>query len=471
MRRVAILALSAALLAGCAGGSKHAATTGTGAAGAGVAPKSTAMLVRLDTSFESEQWHAFESLLRMFPGGEKALAELGGNGTTLHDLRAALGPETDVIALNRTDLNKDHFVALTQADDKAKLHSLLAKDSSSPSVSEDIAGWQTIADDRATIDRFKAARNGGTLSGNTRYTESLAGLPSDSIASLFVDGSVVTRAIDKAAKTGSGPVPGLGRIGWLSAALTARQKAFVVDLQLKGDEIEAAPYTAELPAEVPADVSLFFDFKGLNRVLDEARRTPAIQKRLGVAEQAAGSLLDEVVDLFKDEAAFYIRHSGPEPEVTLVLKVSDETAAKATLDKVATLAGASAQATSEPLRIGRFSVQKLTIQKTSIYYGVFDGKLVVTTARDGITGLSSSRHLTDSQRWHDATSAAAAPEQSAGIFFADFSELVELAGSSSTSSSSISPQEQQAFDRLGTILIHGSVDNGVLSLKGLVSVR
>src|SRR3954447_12766191 len=223
--------------------------------------------------------------------------------------------------------------------------------------------------------------------GSPRYTESPHGLPPDSIASVFVDGPVLTQAIDKRTKNGTGPVPGLGRISWLSAALTARQKAFVLDVKLKGDEIEATPYTAELPAEVPANVSVFVDYKGLDRVLDELRHSPALQQQLGSAQKAVGGLLDQVVDLFKGEAAFYVRGTGSHPELTLVLKVSDEGSARDTLDQIATLAGAQAQATSEPIRIGRFSVEKLTMQKSTIYYGVFDGKLVVTNAREGIIGL------------------------------------------------------------------------------------
>ena len=471
MRRVALLALSAALVAGCGGGSKHAATTGAGAAGAGVAPKSAAMLIRLDTSFDSPQWQAFQSLLKMFPGGEQALADLGGKGTTIDDLRAALGPETDLVALDRADLDKDAFIGLTQADDKAKLQTLLHKDAKTPPVSEEIAGWQTIADDRALLDRFKAARNGGTLSGNPRYTESLDGLPPDSIASLFIDGTVLTRAIDKTAKTGNGPVPGVGRISWLSAALTARQKAFVVDLQLKGDEIEAAPYTAKLPGEIPADVSVFVDFKGLDRVLDELRHTPAVQKQLGAAEKAVGGLLDQVVALFKGEAAFYVRGTGPKPELTLVVEVSDPAAAKDTLDQISTLAGAQAQASPEPVRIGRFSVDKLAVNGGSIFYGVVDGKLVVTNERSGISGLDSANHLAGSQEVAECRRRGRCP-RSVGRNL-----LRRRPGARAARQEVLEEQvddhaeEQQAIDRLGTVLIHGSVDGGVLSLKGLVSVR
>lgn len=466
MRRAAMLALAAALVAGCGSGSTHVSTGGVDAAGAGVAPKASAFFLRVDSSFESAQWQAFASLLKMFPGGEKALAQLGGEG-----IREALGPETDVIALNRADLDKSQFVGITQSDDKARLQTLLSKDTDTPRVSEEIAGWQAIADNRGLIDRFKAARNGGTLSGNARYTESLAGLPNDSIASLFVDGPVLTQAIGKTAKTGNGPVPGIGRISWLAAALTARQKAFVVDVQLKGDEIESTPYTAKLPDEVPADVSVFVDYKGLDRVLDEARHTPAVRQRLGAAEKAVGGLLDQVVDLFKGEAAFYVRGSGAQPELTLLVAVDDPTAAKDTLDQIATLAGAQAQASPEPIRIGRFSVDKLAVNGTSIFYGVVEGKLVITNARSGISGLDSANHLASARKWRTAVDAAGLPDQSAGIFYADVDELAKLAKKFSPDTSPITPTAQQAIDHLGTVLIHGSVDGGVLLLKGLVSVR
>ena len=470
MRKAALLVLTAALLAGCGGGSKSAAT-GAGAAGAGVAPKSTAFLLRLDTSFESEQWKAFESLLRMFPGGEKAFEDLGGSGTTLDDLKAALGPETDVIALNRSDLDNEGFVGLTQSDDEAKLQTLLSQDTSTPPVNEEIAGWQAIADDRATLDRLKAARNDGTLSGNASYTESIDSLPPESIASLYIDGGVLTQAIGQRAKTGSGPIPGLGRIGWLSAALSAHEKSMVFDLALKGDEIEAAPYTPDLLDVVPANVSVFLDFKGLDKLLDELRNSPAAQKQLGGSANAIGPLLDELIELFKGEAAFYVRGTGSRPEATFVLEVSDEAGAKQTLDKFATLAGAQAQATPEAVRIGRFSVQKLTIENSTVYYGVLDGKIVVTSAREGISGLSTARHLADSPSWRSAVEAARLPDQTAGIFFADVQELVNLGKRFSTSKSAITPEAEQAADRLGTILVHGAVTDGVASLKGLVSVR
>src|SRR5689334_5283144 len=127
MRRAAMLALAAALVAGCGSGSTHVSTGGVDAAGAGVAPKASAFFLRVDSSFESAQWQAFASLLKMFPGGEKALAQLGGEG-----IREALGAETDVIALNRADLDKSQFVGITQSDDKARLQTLLSKDTDTP---------------------------------------------------------------------------------------------------------------------------------------------------------------------------------------------------------------------------------------------------------------------------------------------------------------------------------------------------
>ena len=472
MRRLLILAAAVALVAGCGnGGTKQAASSGGGASGAAVAPRSAAFFVELDTSFDSAQWEAFQTLLRKFPDGDKLFSSIGGDNTSLEDLKAALGSETDVVAMTADDADKNVFVGLTQPDDPAKLDTLLAKDTT-PSVSEPIEDWRAIADDRATLDRFKQARNGGTLADDPSYKDAASSLPADALAGIYIDGAVLTKAIDQQAKTGTGPVPGVGRIGWVAGALSAKAQGFLLDLRIKGDEIEATPFTAELPSEVPADVSLFLDFKGLNSFLDELKRNPAVEKQLGSAQQALGGLLDEVIGLFAGEGAVYVRPGGGKSEYTLVLKVADETKAKASLDKLATLVGALAQKAPEPVRVGRVSAQLIALGDSGdLYYAVFDGKLVVTNGAGGITGLSSSQHLADSQGWRDATAAAEIPDQTAGILYADVQELVRLGKSMSSDSNPITPEVERNATPLRTALIYGSIDGDIVSIKGFVSVR
>jgi hypothetical protein len=484
VRRLSVLFLSAALLAGCGSGGGSKQTAGPGSStpgGASVAPLSTSFLLRLNTAFDSPQWQAFDRLLRKFPDGTKLYSSIAGQGVDFDtDVKPALGPETDLAALTFEDLGNGAFFGLTQPRNEAKFIALLSKHGSTSSVFEQIADWHVIADDRATIDRFKQARNEGALSGSAAYKDAMAELPANALATVYVNGSVLTRALAKQAKTTAGPVPGVGRIAWLSGALTAQDRGFALDLRLKGDELTLSPFTAELPAEVPAGVSLFVDFKGLDAALDQLKRSPALQKQLGSAEQALGGLLDEVIALFKNEGAFYIRPGVTGNEYTLVLKVDDEAAAGTTLDKLGTLVGAFAQKAPQQVDVAGVPAKKITLGKSAVYYAVFDGKLVLTNAEGAIRGLKGGgRRLADSQAWQDVKTSAALPDQTAGIFYADVQKLLPLieklqASSSSGSGSSskpLSPQVRRNLAPLGTMLLYGTVNGNVATAKGFVSVR
>jgi hypothetical protein len=475
-----LVALFVLPLAACGGGggsngkSGSAATGGEG--GAAIVPKSAPFLVRLDTTFDSPQWTTLNTLLEKFPDGEKLFSGIAGPGVDFEqDVKPALGPETDAFALSAEDLSKEVFVAATQPRDQAKFHALLAKDKDNP-VSEEIEGWQVVADDRQTIDRYKVAKRGGALADDANYKAAVEALPPAALATVYVDGPALSRALAKEAKTGtgSGPVPGVGRIGWLAGTLSAEEKGFAVDLRLKGDELEVTPFTPELAAEVPADVALFLDTKGLDATLEEAIRTPALQKQLGQAQKALGGLIDEVIALFKGETAVTVRPAGVATEYTLVVTVDDEAAASATLDKLATLVGALAQNGPEPVSVGGVPAHKLSLGKTSVYYTVFDGKLVVTNAEGGIRGLREGPRLADSQAYKDAAEAAGLPDQSTGLVYADVPKLLPLLDKLARSSDSkkpIPPEIKRNLELLSTALIYGSVDGDVLSLKGFASVR
>jgi hypothetical protein len=484
VRRLSVLFLSAALLAGCGGGggSKQVASPGSSTpGGASVAPLSTPFLLRLNTAFDSPQWQVFDRLLRKFPDGTKFYSSFAGQGVDFNnDVKPALGSETDLLALTLQDLNSGAFLGLTQPQNEAKFLALLTKNDNTPSVSEQIADWHVIADERATIDRFKQARNEGVLSGSPAYKEAMAELPANALATLYVNGNVLTREIAKRAKTTAGPVPGVGRIAWLSGALTAQERGLALDFRVKGDELAASPFTAELPAEVPAGVSLFVDFKGLDAALDQLKRSPALQKQLGSAEQALGGILDEVIGLFKNEGAFYIRPGATGNEYTLVLKVDDEAAAGATLDKLGTLVGAFAQKAPEQVDVAGVSAKKIAVGKGAVYYAVFDGKLVLTNAEGAIRGLKGGgQRLAGSQAWQDAKTSAGLPDQTVGIFYADVQKLLPLieklqaSSSSGTGSSSkpLSPEAKRNLAPLGTVLLYGAVNGNVATAKGFVSVR
>ncbi len=457
-RSIALL-LGVALVAGCTSATKPAGPAG----GAEVAPRSTAALVRLDSSFSSQQSHALDALLKLFPDGEKLRA-------SLQDAKGALGPETDLLALTAAELGKGSFLGLTQPRNPAELEALLAKHKP-PLVSEEVASWRVIGGDRAAIDAFKRGRNRGSLAGTSVYREATSQPPAAPLVSVYLDGAAATSALDAHAKTGTGPVPGLGRISWLAGAARAEQNGLALELRVKGDEIEAKPYAAELPAEVPAGVLLFVGFKGLDTTLDELVRSPAFADRLGSAAKLLGGLLDDVVALFKEEGALYAEQGPTGPVYTLVLKVADEQAASATLSKLATLASALQQKLPETVRVAGVTATKITVGTTDLYYALFGGKLVVSTGVGGIRSLrATTERLADSRAWQDAVAAAAVPEQTAGILYADVNRALPIVAEHVKDKASAA-ELRRYLAPFGTALLYASVDRSVLSVKGFVSVR
>ena len=498
MRKLLPLLLAVALVAGCGNssgsGSKGSAGPGSSSpGGAEIAPSSTTFLLRLNTAFDSEQWQTLDALLKKLPDGEKVYSSVAGKGVDFDaDVKPALGPETDALALNGVDLNAKTLVGMTQPKDEAKFTALLAKGGGTPPATEDVAGWQVVADKQATIERFKAARQQGLLADDSEYKDAVKDLPDSSVATLYLKGGTLASAINKRAKTGSGSsqtLPGVGSVDWLSGAATAVDNGITLEFRLKAQKLQLQTYTPELPAEVPADVVLFVDFKGLDSALEQVRNSPALKKQLGPAQQALGGLLDEVVALFKNEGAFYVQPGAGTTAYTLVLKVDDEASARATLDKLGTLVGALSQKTPQQVTVGGATVQKVSLSaKTSLYYGVVDGKLVVTNSEASIRDLAGGgEHLADSQAWKDATSAADMPDKVAGILYADVHSLVPLleklqassssssgsgsSGSGSSTSKPMSPEVKRNLAALGGLLLYGSADGDVATAKGFLAVR
>jgi Protein of unknown function (DUF3352) len=445
VRRALAVSALVLLAAGCGGRTSAPGPSG----GASVAPASTALLVRVRTN-DAAQWR---TLARLLPE----------NLPTLESLRGALGPETDVLALTG---DEETPVVLTQPPNPAKLDSLLAKHDP-PLVSEEVAEWLVVAPDRATIDRLKRARNAGSLVDTDAYKEATRDLSAPALVTFYADGAAATRALDRRLKTGLGPVPGLGRVGWIAGSLARRPDGLAVRLRVKGDEIEPSPYKAELPAEIPTPVTLFVDAKGLDRTLDELKRSPALADRGGLLVKTLESgALDDVIDLFRNEAAFYARRLPSGPELTLVVKVDDEAAADAAVDRLVILLGAVTQKVPQHQTIAGVDATKLTIGKMNVYYAVFDGMLVATTARSGIRGLvNTGPRLAASPAWTAAATAASLPDETAGLAYADVKHALPLIESFAHT------RRQRKLSQFGKALLYATVDGPVLSVSGSVALR
>ena len=135
-----------------------------------------------------QQWHALKPLLALFP-------EAGDAVSYVESFKGVVGPETDAVSLDPGAFSRQTVVGLTQPQDPAKLQATLITNDP-PLVSEEVAGWHVIAHHRATIDRFKRARNEGTLASSSAYKEATDGLPAQAVATVYVDGAALTEALD-----------------------------------------------------------------------------------------------------------------------------------------------------------------------------------------------------------------------------------------------------------------------------------
>ncbi len=453
VRRALIAVALAASVAGCGSSSNSSDPSG----GAAVAPGTTAVFVHANTDLQPAQLQALAPLLHA-AGADVAPA--------VDALKGVLGPETDAVALTAADLDSKTLLGMTQPPSTAKLETALAKHNP-PLVSENVSGWQVVAADRKTIDRFKRARNDGSLASNGDYKAATEGLPADALATIYADGATVTAEAGRHAKTEIGPIPGVGRVSWAAGSVSTAPGGFKVQLRLKGDELEPFEYAAELPAQTPAPVSLFVDAKGLNATLDELRRSPLLTGQIGTIAKALGGVLDDVIELFKGEAAFYVRPLPAGPEYTLVVQVDDEVTAGAVLDHLATLASAFSQTLPEHSIVQGVPVTKLVVQKTTLYYATFDGHVVITSAPSGIRGLLlDGPKLTDTPGWKNAAAAAGLPEQTAGIVYGDAATALPLLAKLGGSSKAV-PKDLL----FGTGLAYATVGGSVLSVDGFVGVR
>lgn len=427
-------------LAGCGG-----AAGDVGGEAAGVVPADVALYVSGNTDFESEEWQAAEELVAKFPSGERALAELlaeleADEGVSFEeDVKPALGPEVAVVVLD-PDAEAPAVVGLTQPRDRAKFDELLAM-GDTPSVSVEVEGWTVFSDTQASIDRFNDARGDGSLADAEAFQEAMDGLE-DGLVRAYVNGAAFEHVDPGVPQERlEGFLPG-GRFPSVGAVARAEDEGarldgnavFAGDVEESG--LATSSYEAELPDEVPADVLFYLSFNDLESQISAFRDSlslvdPDLERQLGQAEGFLGvSLEEDLAPLFAEEGALYVRGGGLIPEVTLVTEVEDEGRAVATLDDVVASVGRFAPLPLEPetTEVAGVEVRQVPIQApVSLYYGAFDGKLVVTSAREGIADLrGEGERFADSDSFEEARERSGLPDETAGWGYVSLADVLPL---------------------------------------------
>ncbi len=223
------LASAAVLAAAACGGGGDG---GAGSEGAALVPATVAAYVSVDTDFDSEQWAAVEALLARFPSGDEAIQglidSLTSEGLDLEtDIKPAFGPETSlaILELDQERLDSEDnapIVMVTKPSDPAKFEQLL-EGGDDEAVTRDVGdGWYMVADNDAIIDSVVADAEQASLADDERFEQALADLPSEAVATLYLNGQELMASLEESAGAAN-PLFDLGAGGTLVSVAMARK--------------------------------------------------------------------------------------------------------------------------------------------------------------------------------------------------------------------------------------------------------
>jgi Protein of unknown function (DUF3352) len=486
--KLGVLAVTAIafVAAGCGGGG------GGGSApsgGASIAPNTTVGYISANSNVDSAGWKKAEALLDRFPGKATLLAQFndslqkqGLDWST--DVKPALGDEIDVVWLDFRNNGQD-AVGLTKPKDTAKFDALLEK-SSTPAVHEQIEGWTVFASTQSLLDRFKTEHDqNGALADDSAFSDPYGGLPSDSLARMWLRGSAVQSAFDQRLQASG--LPGdttkdqFGSISAITGAFTPGSDGVRLETSFDGDvSVGGSGYHAELTGAVPAGAIAYVSFNGLgstiNKLIDSfgGSITNFDQERAQI-ELVLGYPLKDVFDLLSGEGALAVYNSSSgTPGVLFVAKVSDESKARKILDRLATLAAASGSLHMQTVQIGSAQADEITLSNgTHAYAAVFDGKLVTTNDRSLLEQMQGGgQTLADDSAFKAALSGANAPDQTNGFVYANINDALAFAFDYAQSHGSSIPQSvKDNTAPLQGLLLYGSKDGGNYKLTGFLGIQ
>jgi hypothetical protein len=430
MRRLLPFLALAALLAGCGSAAKTSSSGGSVPAGASVVRAGVVAFVAVDSETGSSQWKQLDELAQKFPGRDNLVAQLkqkisaqGADYDT--DVKPALGPELDVAVVSAGNESSTKAVALTKPDDPAKFKALVAKlnakDSSGDrAVYREVDGWYALSDSQASISR--ALEGNAPLAEDSDFKEAMDKLPGDALAKVYLDGQQLNAIVPQSSASGTAAL-GLDKLKYIAASASAEDDGVRVHGVTSGGP-GGGDFASALIGDVPGDAFALLDFDGQGTTdqLGKLKSNPQAAAAIAKFEQEYGVTLEQVLALLSGEVAFYARPGAVIPELTLALDPKDQSAALATLDKLAAHSGSPV----EPGTQGGHPVKTVNLGQFTIHYGTVDGKVLITSGVSGIADYGEGDHLPDSADFKQAQDAAGMPDSTGGVIYIDLKDALPL---------------------------------------------
>jgi hypothetical protein len=437
----ALLATLALGLSGCGGGA--ATTSASGESGSKLVRADALAFVAIDSDLGSSQWQQLDELSKKFPGRDKALAQLrqglAENGVDYEqDVKPALGPEVDIVAISGPGANQTSAVGLTKPKDADKFKALIAKlnandKSAKPVVYKAIdGGWYAVSESQAQIDAALKDSGGAALSDDSTFKAALEKLPGEALVKAYVDGRQLNELIQAQSQKSATPIDpstlGLDKLEFIAASTSAEIDGIRARGVTSGVDVGGGEFSSKLLGGVPGDALAFLNFRGTGTTdqLKKLEANPTVIQALAQIQAVLGVSLDDILALLHNEVALYVRPGAGIPEVTLALETNDQAAALSTLDRLAARLAAKTGGQVQPGTQGGHDVKTIDLGQIAIHYGGLGDKVLITSGVNGIADYGSGSKLSDSADFKQAKSAAEMPDSTGGFFYLDLKDAIPL---------------------------------------------
>jgi hypothetical protein len=485
---LALLGALALLAAGCGG-----TTSGSSAPpGASLVRPDALVFLSVDTDLGSDQWKQVDALSKKFPGRNQALEqirqELKKNKLDYNrDIDLALGSEVDLAIVPSANLNDVAVVGLTKPNDGIKFKALVKKlneqdESGEQAVYREVDGWYALSDSQAHIDQvLKSGEK--SLADESVFDDALAKQPDEALAKAYVNGPQFGKLVQRLEEgKGNGfaaDTTGLTKLDFISAALSAEDDGLRLHGATGGEgssSLASGDYASKLISGVPADALAFLSFKGgkgIDQLKDQLQTNPTFSQVLPQIEQALGVKLVDILALLRGEVGFYARPGGALPEATLVLATENQSAALATLDKLATRLAALTQAKVSTTQQEGRTVKTIDFMRFAIRYAGLGDKILITSGLNGIGAYTASgSKLPDAADFKEAKSAAGMPSSNAGFAYVDLKNSIALVESlAGISGESLPPQAAENLRPLRSFVAWGERSGDAFTFDAFLEIK
>ena len=468
--------------------------------GADLLPADVPVLITLNTDLDSEQWQQAGAIAERFPGSQdvidEALRGLAGEGLDFdEDIRPALGTEASIAVLELTTDGEDAPVAaVLKPSEGAELESLLernaADDPDDAPVWRVVDEWYMLADDEATLDAVLAGADASPLSDDDRFKNVMESLPGDSLARIWVSPAVVDDALAQAAAENPDTFEavqsmlGVGEGTFEGTGLALR--AVEEGIALVGiSKTSGAPVPGSGPADIldlaPGGALAYVSLRDLRDSIDQIidlalEHQPEAEMQLGQVEALLGlTIEDDLLPLFENEHAVYVRPGVPIPEVTIVLSPDDPAGAADLIKQLlafAEIGGVDVE--SDTTDVGGVEVLRLSLEGTTVLIGSVEGHLVLTTAESGIADFGGADNLRSDPRFAEASEAAGLPDETGGFVYVDVKgvvELVTLGGLLGAVDRDVDPEVLRNLEPLNALVMYGTASEDEQQFAGLLTIE